>query len=343
MDTMTLAFVGAAYGTSIALGSWRRGTSPRSYSDRWLAAFLFCGVAAIVTITLQHRLEDAVAIQALERIEYIVILTTGPMLLRYIRSLHRNEDLWPGILHFTPALAVAAVPGAAGLPIALLVLHQVVYTGLAMLERLGHATALRDDRRTSLALLFTMVTIHAAQITRMASVRPQSLTDIVPVTISLAMLSASAFACFIWMASRTRPRRIGRRDRPATVGTTTHVDCSTSESGLLERIETVMRNEHLYRRNDLGLHDLAAALDVTPHQLSMFLNRVAGTTLLDLLTRFRLEDATRRLCDPGHEIYTIEAIGEKSGFGSRSSFHSIFRNELGTTPGRFRTTHRSHD
>ncbi len=336
MDSFTLAVVGAAYGTSVAIGISRRGWSSGSRPDRWLGGFIACGVTAALTIMLQHRSANVGAMELLERLEYLATLASGPMLLFYIRALSANDTSPRSLLHLVPAIGVAVLPAALSLPIELLVVHQMTYTGIAAWRRRTAAVPAGTESRLSWIVIAIMTAVHLAQIVRMAASAEISIVDVVPVTISSAILLTGLAAATLWIVKR--PEATTAVDVQNSSRIDSRLVASLESKEILRRLQAVMETEHLYRKNDLGLHDLAGRVDVTPHELSRLLNGVEGATLLEFLTRYRLEDAKARLTDPGHDIYTIEGIGEMSGFGSRSSFHAIFRREVGTTPSRFRAS-----
>lgn len=346
MDTMTLSVVGAAYTASIAVGVSRRAWRQRSETDGYLALLLVCGVLAITTIAVQHRLDGGPLGALLQRVEYVATLVSGPALLLFVRGLAeagtRRRERLVRLVHFAPAAAAAAAPAALAIPIELLVLHQVAYTCSAAAVRVRRRAAVRRHASTSWCALAILAAVHLAQAVRIAGRGSLLLVDVVPVTLSVAILCGGALGVVVWLAHGTPARRrrrrgVGHRALPAAEA----VARAAGESDLLARLERLMGEDHLYRRPDLGLRELAGALGVTPHRLSDELNAVAGVTLSRYLAGFRLADAKRRLLDPAHDVVTVDAIGERSGFGSRSAFYATFRREVGTTPTRFRAAHRS--
>jgi AraC-like DNA-binding protein len=59
-------------------------------------------------------------------------------------------------------------------------------------------------------------------------------------------------------------------------------------------------------------------------------------SLTDFLNELRVEDAKRRLLDPGHDCFSIEGIAAQSGFGSRSAFYAALRRLGETAPSELR-------
>ena len=66
------------------------------------------------------------------------------------------------------------------------------------------------------------------------------------------------------------------------------------------------------------------------------LNRYAGVSFHELLSRRRVDDVKAQLLDPANDGYTIEGIGLSAGFGSRSALYAAFRRLEGRTPAAFK-------
>lgn len=109
---------------------------------------------------------------------------------------------------------------------------------------------------------------------------------------------------------------------------------------LLARIEHSLTTDRLFTDANLTLAGLAAAVDSTPHQVSQVINRYAGVTFHELLSRHRVADVRAQLLDPAADQFTIEGIGMSAGFGSRSALYTAFRRVEGTTPTEFRARRR---
>ncbi len=106
----------------------------------------------------------------------------------------------------------------------------------------------------------------------------------------------------------------------------------------LERLETrlkhLMEGENLYRREDLTLADTARALEITPHQLSEFLNHRLDKSFSSLVNEYRVAEARRMLArDPRR---TVLSIAYEVGFNNRASFNAAFLKFTGKTPVEYR-------
>ncbi|MDU8885324.1 helix-turn-helix domain-containing protein [Yeosuana sp. MJ-SS3] len=105
------------------------------------------------------------------------------------------------------------------------------------------------------------------------------------------------------------------------------IDISNSFS----RINSLMSQEHLYKRKDLKLIHITEKLGIPEYQISQIINEVSGKSFRDFINMFRVEEAKRILLD-SHNKYSIEGIAKESGFHSRASFYSAFKKHTQLTP-----------
>ncbi len=142
-------------------------------------------------------------------------------------------------------------------------------------------------------------------------------------------ISTMALATVI-VAGLATPLTVRRRPRHAPP------PVSQEETDCLERVLHQLRDEHLYRSRDLTLEKLAAAVGTTPHFLSAVVNARCGTTVPELVNRFRVEAARAMLSDPAHAHRPVHEVAEAVGFTSRSAFNAAFKRHAGATPRAFR-------
>ena len=110
---------------------------------------------------------------------------------------------------------------------------------------------------------------------------------------------------------------------------------------LQEQIMALMADECLYRDYDLSLNTLAERLDLTPHQLSQFLNEKLGMNFSNFINSFRISEASRLLAeDPGRSVISVCFY---VGFNSKSAFNNAFRKFTGTNPKELRRNSGNRD
>lgn len=99
---------------------------------------------------------------------------------------------------------------------------------------------------------------------------------------------------------------------------------------LLTRLDQVMAQQELYKNTDLTLAELAAAVDVSSHQLSQVLNDNLGKNFTSCINEYRIKKACAMIA--GNHPFSLEAIGYEVGFNSKSTFYTAFRKVMATTP-----------
>ena len=113
------------------------------------------------------------------------------------------------------------------------------------------------------------------------------------------------------------------------------VSNSIESNRLTEELNKVVRTEKLYTNSNLKIIDIALKLELTSHELSKFLNDNLGKSFTDFINEYRIEEAKQLIAT--QTKYTIEAIGNLSGFNSKSAFYKAFKKYTGTTPSKYKT------
>ncbi|MGI9244207.1 MAG: substrate-binding domain-containing protein [Verrucomicrobiales bacterium] len=83
----------------------------------------------------------------------------------------------------------------------------------------------------------------------------------------------------------------------------------------------------------IGVDDVVASVPLSRRELQRRFRQVTGRTIHSSLLDARMEIA-KRLLVAGE--YTVEAVAEMSGFGSRQHFTKTFSSQTGTTPAKYR-------
>jgi len=103
-----------------------------------------------------------------------------------------------------------------------------------------------------------------------------------------------------------------------------------------KKLEALLNNEKVYLNPDLNIWDISARIGTNRTYLSGYINRNYGQNFSMYINRFRVEEAKLMLGNPDLDKFSLEAIGEKCGFGSYNNFMRVFREFENLTPGRFR-------
>ena len=102
--------------------------------------------------------------------------------------------------------------------------------------------------------------------------------------------------------------------------------------GLKKKMEILFNVNKIYRLPDLGSAMLAERLGTNTYYLSILVNRHLNTSLRDYINTFRVKEAQVLILDRSSDHLTLEAIGDKVGFQSRSSFYRVFKRITGISP-----------
>lgn len=129
--------------------------------------------------------------------------------------------------------------------------------------------------------------------------------------------------------------------KPATVpdspATPSSSDTPAPEDPALQRLQQAMLIEQLWRRESLGVADLAQHLGVAEYRLRRLINGALGQRNFNTyLNQFRIEAACSQLADPARRRLPILSIALDVGFASIGPFNRAFKAQQGITPSEFR-------
>ncbi|WEX91257.1 AraC family transcriptional regulator [Sinorhizobium garamanticum] len=265
-------------------------------------------------------------------------------------QLRRNNvakfsGLW---LHLIPASVVAGLVAFWRAPIDLVLFATCLGYGLALLR-----VARQGPGALAAARISDEWTAHKALVAMAALL---VLTAFIDATISLDFFLGEGqraqtlltVASVLWLAVAGYAATVADDARPhmgsnateeifavATSGPRSLPSASSTEedAAIIDRIDTLMREQHLYRDADLTLERLARRAGIPARQISGALNRVHGRNVSQVVNEYRVGDAKRRLIatpDP------VTVIMLESGFGTKSNFNREFLRITGMTPSAYR-------
>ena len=111
---------------------------------------------------------------------------------------------------------------------------------------------------------------------------------------------------------------------------------------LTDRILKVFENGEEIFESNFDMNRLAELVGSTYKNVSQTVNEQLGKNFNQVLNEYRIKEACRRLNDQAtYGNYTIEAIGESVGYGSRSTFVTQFKSLTGLTPSEFQNQARN--
>lgn len=111
----------------------------------------------------------------------------------------------------------------------------------------------------------------------------------------------------------------------------------SSDAPALQRLQQAMQTEQLWRRESLGVANLAQHLGLAEYRLRRLINGALGQRNFNTyLNQFRIEAACSQLSDTARRRLPILSIALDVGFASIGPFNRAFKAQLGITPSEFR-------
>lgn len=108
------------------------------------------------------------------------------------------------------------------------------------------------------------------------------------------------------------------------------------KKGYIEKLLEHMKAERPHLNSELTVQDLSKQLNIPRHHLTEVLNVDLEKNFFNFINEYRVEEVKKRLIDKKHEHLTIVAIAFDSGFNSKSTFNSIFKQFTNRTPSKWR-------
>jgi AraC-like DNA-binding protein len=104
---------------------------------------------------------------------------------------------------------------------------------------------------------------------------------------------------------------------------------------LVNKIRKYMVIKKPYLDRELTIYDLSIQLRISRHTLSEVINEHMGMNFYNLVNEYRIKEVKERLKSDEYRQLTILAIAYDSGFNSKSSFNTIFKEKTGQTPSEY--------
>lgn len=138
---------------------------------------------------------------------------------------------------------------------------------------------------------------------------------------------------FPWALYERRVEREAAEEMPAAQRTRLK-DEDTGK--IAAKLDILLRQEKLFKDSELSLTTLAAAVGVTPHQLSEYLNRIEKKRFTAFVNGYRIAEAKALFAADAKTNNII--VARETGFNSDTHFHFVFQSVAGISPGEFRRT-----
>ncbi|WP_272151125.1 helix-turn-helix domain-containing protein [Tenacibaculum aiptasiae] len=107
---------------------------------------------------------------------------------------------------------------------------------------------------------------------------------------------------------------------------------NTETKEIIDKLRAAVEEFELFKHVDLTIIDVAEKIGVHPRKLSATINANLGSNFNQFINNYRVEYAKKLLKNNLENNFTIEAIAHESGFKSRTSFYTAFKNSTQMTP-----------
>ena len=104
---------------------------------------------------------------------------------------------------------------------------------------------------------------------------------------------------------------------------------------LSESIKVYLEKEKPFLNADFSISDIALAMKVPQNHVAYCIKSIMLTKFATLKSDLRIDYAVKLLSGNLNDSFTIEGIAQQSGFKTRASFYSAFKERVGITPSEF--------
>jgi len=111
---------------------------------------------------------------------------------------------------------------------------------------------------------------------------------------------------------------------------------NTPQTDLFIRLNEIFREERIFLNSSLKLAQICDCFQISSKTLGRVLKKKGYRNFTHFVNHHRIEEAKRLMAITEHDIYTLEAIANMSGFGTRQTFYAAFVQMTGLKPARYR-------
>jgi YesN/AraC family two-component response regulator len=98
------------------------------------------------------------------------------------------------------------------------------------------------------------------------------------------------------------------------------------------QLSSLMKQEGLYKKNDVTLTELAEGLHIHPNYLSQVINEKEQKNFYHYINTLRVQEFIRIASQPESRKYTLLSLAYDCGFNSKSTFNKYFKKYTGKRP-----------
>lgn len=111
---------------------------------------------------------------------------------------------------------------------------------------------------------------------------------------------------------------------------------SSKTDAYYQNLLKVMNHDKLYTDTDLTLKDLFEHLGISGGYLSQIINERTKNTFFEFVNSYRIKVVKKKLISTEYKRYAIMGIALESGFKSKSTFNTVFKEYTRLTPSAYK-------
>ena len=291
-----------------------------------------------------------------------VLMSIGVVIYLYIKSLTGDESSFSRrtMVHFIPsAVCTACVAGlyllvddlsilmSGSLPVLRLRLfyicgwiHAGIYVGMSITVLSGSIKNRKHLHKAFRYLLILLLVFFPTVLTGGVAVYWNSPVNIYLNYINMSLITFALMG--LYGLVQRYPFFLQYGVIAAEEKTKTEMDINSRINSILGiNLKSVMEEEKLFCDEDLSLSRLSDVLDVSPRQLSRYINCNYNMNYNTFINDYRIEESKKMLLtQPGRSILDI---ANSVGFNSYSVFYTAFREKTSLSPAGYRKKYNRRD
>lgn len=114
---------------------------------------------------------------------------------------------------------------------------------------------------------------------------------------------------------------------------------SVEAKRIFDDLVALIETKEMFRNENLMLEDLASELGMHSKYVSFVINSVSGTTFFDFINKYRVQAFNEEVLNPSNKDFTFLSIAFGCGFGSKSAFNRIYKQQMGVSPSEYIKIH----
>jgi len=151
------------------------------------------------------------------------------------------------------------------------------------------------------------------------------------------LIPSVAFSVFLFTIGYKGSRQIQLNSDFSDEETATYLSETKKDQTKLLKKQLVQLFEEIkvYKNSELRITTVSESLQTNRTYVSKLINEEFHMNFNEFVNKYRVEEAKKLLLENNLDLYTMQHIAEKSGFGSINSFTRVFKTIVGTPPSNY--------